>query len=168
MTRLAGGIVDVTDFPRIRYIRKAANESVTSSTTMQDDNDLVGIVLAPNQVYKVDFFPAATGAAAGDVKFAWTVTGTVAGLGTRTCLGSQTGTTDVTNNAVRSSRHNLTTSVAYGVDGTATGMVWEAFLVEGGTLGGTLTLQWAQNTSNATATQLSTSTYMTIQEVEEY
>lgn len=168
MTRLAGGIVDVTDFPRMRYIRKSANESVTSSTTMQDDNDLAGIVLAANQVYRVDFFPAVTGAAAGDVKFAWTVSGTVAGLGTRNCLASTIGTTDHANTTVRISRHNLTTQVAYGLDGSTTGMIWETFLVDGGSLGGTLTLQWAQSTSNATATQLSTSTYMTIQEVEEY
>lgn len=168
MTRRAGGYVDAADFAPVRYKRKAANESVTSSTTMQDDNDIAGIALDADKVYLVDFYPSVSAAAAaGDVKFGWTTTGGVAGLGTRVCRGPQTGTTDATNTAMRVSRHNLTTAVPYGHDGSTTCAIHETFLVETSAGAGTLTLRWAQNASSGTATTLSTSTYVVVTEVEE-
>jgi hypothetical protein len=71
----------------------------------------------------------------------------------------------VADTSVRASRHNLVTAVGYGLDGAATSAIHESFLVST-TTAGTLTLQWAQVTANATATVLSTSSYMLVTEVE--
>lgn len=168
MTLAAGGTVNVLDIPAVLLIRKAATQSVVNSATLVNDADLT-ITLSANKTYRVDFFPAVTASsAAADVKFAWAVTGGVAGLGTRSCMGPQIGTTDVTNGAVRMSRHNLTTAIGYGHDGTNTPAIFESFLVETTTSGtsGTLTCQWAQNTaSGGVTTSLSTSSYFTVTEV---
>ena len=169
MTRLAGGIVDVTDFPRMRFIKKAATESVTSSTTLQNDDDFV-VTLAANQIYKISLHVVATGAAAGDIKIAWAVTSTVTAKTNRHSDGPGTSTTDSGNSAAQraSGAHGLTTSVTYGTDGTNGSKIVEDFLIDGGASGGTLTMQWAQNTSSGTATTVNSNSFLLIQEVEEY
>lgn len=167
MTRAAGGIANVTDIPVTLFVRKTANESVTSSTTMQDDDHLV-VTLPAGRTFQVDFYPAVTGAAAGDVKFGWVMAGGVAQATTRLCIGPGVAVADVGAGTVtRTSRHNVTTAVPYGVDGTQTTAIHETFLVETTTSGasGTLQLQWAQNASSTTATTLSASSYFTVTEV---
>lgn len=124
-------------------IAKSADESVTSSTALQDDNDLFFTSVAGGY-YIWEAYLIVQGNSAGDCKVAFgedstfrgwwhMVTSSAAGtIGTQT-LGtrfSDVGTinTDVTNIYVTAIR------------GTLTGN------------GGTFKLQWAQNTSNGTAT----------------
>ena len=152
-----------------KYKKKAATETVTSSTTLQDDDDFV-FTLAAGKVFHVELHVIATGASGGDVKVAWAVTGGVAALTNRHVEGPQIGTTDTTNTAVRTSgAHGLTTSIAYGTDGTNGSRIVEDFLVETTTAGtsGTLTCQWAQNTSSGTATGFNGSSFVIITELED-
>lgn len=165
---LAGEIVRTSHYPKVRAIKKAANESVTSSTTLQNDDDFSFDVLA-DRTYLVHLSAIVTGATAGDVKFAWALTGGAALLGGRHVQGPQLATTDVTATSMRSSgAHAETTSVSYGVDGSAGSTIVEEFLVETTTLGtdGTVTLQWAQQASSGTGTTMNANSWLTITEVD--
>lgn len=152
---------------RTLYLKKAAAESVTSSTTLQNDNDFVFTIPA-NKVYLIEMTLGVTAAAAGDIKIAWASSGGVAALGTRECRGPAVGTTDPESTSMRSSRHGLTTAKEYGCDPTTVAAITERFFVETTTAGtsGTLTLQWAQFVSNATATTVTTNSFVILREVE--
>lgn len=141
-----------------REVTKASPEDVTSSTTLQTDDELTYSVEA-GRTYAVVAHLAVTGAAAGDIKVDWTVTGGLAQVTPRACFGPGINTTDATATAAaantvgvnRSSVHDLTTAVAYGLDGTATTAIREEFTVAATTTG-VLTMRWAQNSSSATKT----------------
>lgn len=132
------------------YAYKTVTESVTSSTTLQDDDTLQ--LTLPVGFWRVSALLAVTGAAAGDIKIAWAFTGTAtATFGARTCLGPAPGTTDTANSSMFMRAAGQTVQVAYGTDGTGTTAIWEDLTLEV-TAEGVLKLQWAQNTSSGTAT----------------
>lgn len=167
---LAGETVRTSHYPKVRVIKKAATETLSSSTTLQDDDDF-SVDLDADKTYQVELHVIATGAASpGDIKIAWAVTGGVAALTNRHSDGPAVGTTDATSSALMraSGAHGLTTAVAYGTDGTNGSKIVEDFLVETTTAGtsGTLTMQWAQNSSSATATGVNGSSFLVITEVD--
>jgi hypothetical protein len=165
---LAGQLIRASNYPKVRVIKKAAAESVTSSTTLQNDDDFT-ISLEASKIYRVQLFLAIGGATAGDIKVAWAMTGGVVQYTGRHCRGPQVGSADNTATTVRVATSGQTTSVAYGTDGAINGSAHEDFLIETTTNGtaGTLTVQWAQNTSNATATTVGSASFMVIEEVDE-
>jgi hypothetical protein len=128
--------------------RKLSNESVTNSVAMQDDDEL-SVALGVG-VWRVEAFLHASGPAAADIQTAWTFSGATNGTN-RACIGPGVGTASAINGAaVRTSVHALTTAVPYGVDGSVTSAIHEdLYLIV--TTAGTLRLQWAQATANATA-----------------
>lgn len=174
---LAGQDILASDIVSVKYYKKAATESVSSSTVYQNDDDLVNIPLAANKVFKIEFYGAMQAAApAADFKMQWNITGGVAAIGTRSCWGPSIRTGDVTAQAAASTgtgvntayKASLSTDGIYGGDGSGTsGAILEVFLLETTTSGssGTLTLQWAQNVSNASATSLTSSTYLLVTEL---
>jgi hypothetical protein len=169
MPQLAGETILAEDIVPVRYFKKVATESVASSTTLQDDNDLAGIPLAANKIYLCQFYGAAIGDPAGDIDMAWALTGGAAELTMRAVTAPQIGVSDTTNTAVRIARNALSTRVPYGTTTSSVGVtICETFLVETTTAGtaGTLTLQWCQEASSATATQLTTNTFMIVTEIE--
>lgn len=156
---LAGQIVKASDIPSVRYESKAAAESVTSSTTVQSDDDL-SVSLAEG-VWRVTAILTATGAAVGDLRVSWTNTGTMTAIG-RACHGPGQATTDAAgnaNNATRMVATALGNAMIYGTDGTSSSAIVEDLLIEV-TAEGVLTMQWAQGTSSGTSTTLSTSSRM--------
>lgn len=162
---LAGEFIDESDLNdrTMRYINKAGAESVTSSTTLQDDEDFA-VTLTPG-VWRVELILTATGATAGDIKVAWANTGTMTALA-RSCWGPQAGTTDVDNTAILSRAVTLTANVTYGLTAVAAA-IREDVLIEV-TATGILKVQWAQSASSGTSTTLSTSSRMYISQVEEW
>lgn len=143
------------------YVRKSASESLASNTTLQND-DHITFALAASAVYELKAFLSVSGPAGGDFKTAWNITGPASGGNhtNRYALGPPTTSADVTDGNLRSSRHTWGSSVAYGLDGTNSSHIEEGGLLDttaGGS--GTITLQWAQNTSNAASTVLATSSY---------
>lgn len=161
----AGDLVRAVDIPVTEYINKSGSESVTSSTVLQSDDHLT-TSLAVGQ-WRIQTYLTATGAAAGDIRVAWTNTGTMSATG-RACFGPGSANTDVTgaaNNAHRDTANTLTANVIYGTDGSNSSAINEDLLIDV-TVAGTLTLQWAQGTSSGTATTLSTSSRMYITPVE--
>lgn len=144
------------------YVLKQAAETVTNSAVLQNDDELL-VVLAASKVYKITLnLVFGTSVNTSDIKLAWTISGTLSHVGSRTCRGPSISTTDqgasaaaaITVGVLRSSGgHGLGTAVSYGNDGAAnTSAVEEAFVISGGASGGTLTLQWAQNTAAAATT----------------
>lgn len=146
----AGSAMEWRSLVDDRYAYKTATESVTSSTTLQDDDTL--FLTLPPGFWEVTAWLAVSGAAAGDVKTAWNFSGTSDSLyAARSCLGPAAGTTDTTSSSVVLRAAGQTVQMAYGVDGTGTSAILEELTLKV-TAEGTLTLRWAQNTSSATPT----------------
>ena len=165
---LAGQIVRTSHYPKVRAIKKAADESVTSSAVLQNDDDF-SVALAAGKTYRIELFLTASGIAAGDIRIAWAVTGGVAALGGRHVLGPESATTGPAATLMRSTgTHALTTNIIYGLDVSTITAVREDFLVETPTAGtaGALALQWAQGTSNATATIVRSQSVLYVTEID--
>ena len=166
MVVAAGAWVDAADHTPLTgigvpwYSVKPANESVTSSTTVQNDNDLT-VVLAASATYEVEAFLIVTGPTAADIKTQWTVPS--GATGSRLCVGptpTAAGFTGQGQTEARMSAHGWGTTVTYSIETAATVICERGPLVT--TTAGTLTLQWAQVTSNATATVVGTNSYLKV------
>lgn len=134
-------------------VRKTSNETVTSSTALQNDNELLAAVLA-NTLYRVDMFVIYDGATTGDIKlgftapagatFDWTATAFDPAIGAGALIGS-----------VKLSHSTIASAEPAGAVGTGAGNRSVAriagWLLVAGTAG-TFQFQWAQNASDATAT----------------
>jgi hypothetical protein len=146
-------------------MRKAATQTVTSSIVLVNDDDLT-VDLEPG-AYRVELFAhgSSTNAAdTSDIRLAWTFSGTVTAA--RTCIGPGPVSGNITGDdttaqtgVMRSSGHAITTSVIYGLTQDASAGIHEDISMEV-TAAGTLQLQFAQGTSNATASSLTTASRM--------
>lgn len=133
------------------YVVKQGAESVTSSTTFQNDDELF-VSLTAGRSYLVRCALIVNGATGGDIKTAWTTTGTITLTGQRICQGPGVSTTTAADTtAVMLMTNALTNTLIYGTDGSLHNGVMEEFMVSC-TVSGVLTLQWAQNASSGTAT----------------
>jgi hypothetical protein len=125
---------------------KSTNQSVTSSATLVNDSALAVPLLA-NAVYDFELVLGYNGASgAGNIKLAWVLpSGATIGYAIygNTTGGSATDAPWVTS----------TSAQALGTSGTSTpvGAVLSGTVAVSGTPG-TMQLQWAQNSSNGTAT----------------
>lgn len=169
-TQLAGEDILASDIVTPKYVYKSIGQSVTSSTTPVNDTELA-VPLAVG-VWRVEAFLSVAGLAstvAGGITVNWATTGTITGL-TRACLGPGWGAIAQTQSGLgadnfKSTTHGITTVVAFGGLGTATTIIKEDLLLNV-TVAGTLTLQWAQRVSSATATSVSTGSRLMITQVE--
>lgn len=153
---------------------KTADESVTSSTTIQNDDELASMPLTAGISYAVEAFIIASGAAAGDIKITWARSGTINQIGARLCIGPTVNTTDVqgtgaaatTNGVTRASGgHALTTAISYGTDGTNNSAIHEQFTLQC-VVSGQLTFQWTQNASSGTATIVKAGSWIKITPIQ--
>lgn len=156
----AGHILTTSDFDVFGVtIFKTATESVTSSTTLQNDDQLFFAVVA-NARYTFDGIITYDGAAAGDLKVAFTYpalatfewsnygnTGPAAGTSV-TDLNTVIQTNDAR------SLNALPTPSPPGLSFRPGG-----YLITGANAG-TLQMQWAQDTSSATATRVRTGSWL--------
>ncbi len=138
---------------------KTSATSRASTTTATADPDLV-VTLRPNVTYLMKVSVCVIGAAAGDFKMGYSVTGTLTETGAmRTSHGMATTGGDPRDTAnVRADGGTGTTTIAstpaYGTHATARNNVEETFIIAAGASGGVLSLIWAQQTSDVTATQI--------------
>jgi len=150
-----------------RRIQKTAPETVTSSTTVQNDNHFV--LALPVGLWRIELFLHVFGhATSGDIRTRWTNTGTMTARG-RSVIGPAAATTDVRDGNTNASAPatQFSDEVVCGCDATTRGVVKEDIEVEV-TVAGTLTFQWAQGTSSATGTTVDTDSRMFITKLEEY
>lgn len=135
--------------------RKTADEPLTSNTTLQNDDHLVSPSIPINEVWLMRFvvlFTAVNGT--GDIKVALTFpSGRVDFAG----LWTDTAGTFGNDNQLIGGATSPTTARAFNGRGTTLRVVLiiEGVFANGGSAGA-LQLQWAQNTSNATATTIYT------------
>lgn len=148
-------------------IIKAANETVTSSTVLQNDNELL-FALVANATYIIQGCLLVNGSTAGDIKVAFTVP------------ASAVGQMSFNGNIVAVSGNDQFQRVAvindfatpdfinFGALGTTASqimpvMINGAIFTAGSS--GTLQLQWAQNASDGTATTVLKGSWMTVTRV---
>ena len=132
-----------------KYVTKSADESVTSSTTLQDDDDLL-LAVGTNEIWVVELVLIVKSNAAADFKWAWTDPASATSI-RWTIYRNTSGTLvadfgDATASALAVSMASAT--VPYPVP------MHEIVVIETAGTSGNLQLQWAQNTSDGTATQV--------------
>lgn len=133
-------------------VYKTADESVTSSTTLQDDNDLF-FAIGASEVWAFEFVLFVSGSTTGDMS----VTLTVPTGFTRliwSALGDDNGGFDSSSHVSASG----TTAVLAGF-GTGKVAVLKGSISNGATPGNVL-LRWAQNVSDVTAITIKAGSYL--------
>lgn len=137
---------------------KTSTESVTSSTTVQDDNEL-SMTLNANSNYWLDGLLINDGAAAGDFKLQFVVpSGTIRWLADGPD-SSAASTTDIVDRNWKAG--SLTTIMGCIASGTSTILPVNG-IIRTAASGGTFKLQWAQGTSNATATRVFADSFLRV------
>lgn len=151
----------------IRLIKKTSSQVVTSSVALQDDFDLWAY-LAPNSMYRIEIILATYNASSStpDIKIAYALTGDAKQATTRACKGLATGSTDPDDSNIKCNTAALTTAEPYGVVAGNGSYIEEQFLVTTDQNGGKIQLQWAQNVSNASNTQVTSNSYMIVTKVK--
>lgn len=134
-------------------VRKTANESVTSSTSLQNDDHLV-LALGANESWEFDAFVFCTsGSNTPDIKFAFTVpTGTTLNWVSE----FQEGSTVSNNSLITASGTSVNNAITSG----STDLIRIRGVVTTGANAGNLQFQWAQNSSNGTSTQVLANSYL--------
>lgn len=158
----AGDVFTAHGYNRAKpvYAWKTATESVTSSTTLQNDDELF-LPLEPFSTYLVLVCLAAAGPTGADIQVAYTVP--TGAQGRRHNIGLSTPTTSTTGNS-RISVHGWTNTTTYGTTTTTVSIIEEG-IISTETNGGLLQAQWAQNVSNATAVTVEAASFMRVQRV---
>lgn len=141
------------------YVRKTADESVTNSTALQDDNHL-SLSVNASTTYEVTAALIYDGDTAGDIKVGWTAPASATLDWT---LDAMSPATTGTAGQVNLSHATVSETLSGGARGT--GAANRAVALPHGLLqvagtSGTLQLRWAQNTSSATATTVWTHSYL--------
>lgn len=156
---MSGGLTVSGGVGQVLFARKTADESVTSSTTLQDDDHLT-VSVSASAVYQIEMALIYDGdQTTGDLKFQFSApSGSAFSYG---MLSPHTDQTSTTASAVKITEQTLAAASTLGCFGSGTNVVARAFglLVTGGT-SGTFKLTWAQNGSSATATRLRTNSYL--------
>ncbi|MFI9558881.1 hypothetical protein [Nonomuraea endophytica] len=138
-------------FQQRAHVIKAADESITSSTTLQNDDHLF-LTVSANTDYWVEAMIRYDGPTGGDLKIGWSVpTGATLEW---TSNGLATAATSTADDLWRR-RRTATTDEIVGAVGAGTDLLaMPEGLLRVGANAGTLRLRWAQGTSSATATRV--------------
>lgn len=144
--------------------RKTSNETRTSTITPTDDNSLAYPLVA-GSLYRIQLFVAySSPSATPDIRSKWAFSGSTGS--NRSCIGPGAATTATegqsSGSVMRSSVQGFATETIYGTDaGLGTGAIHEDLLLTP-TISGVLQWQWAQGTSDANATTVTTASRMYI------
>jgi len=142
------------------YVRKVTDESLVSSTTLQDDNSLL-LPVEANAVYELDAVIYYSTRSDTDIKMQWTLP---SGFMEWIAYGLASGATG-TSGSVVFERQFLSSTPVFGGAG-AENSTFLSVSVKGsihiGTTPGNMRLRWAQNVSNATATIVRGDSFMVL------
>jgi hypothetical protein len=139
---------------------KVNDQGVANSTTYVDDTALL-FAVAANAEYVARFHLVVDGVTGADIKVRFSVPAGATGF--RWCQGPQAGSADRENTNMAIPVHGFTTDRPYGtVAATAASIaVIERLHVFTAATSGSVTLQWAQNTANATGTLVLANSFVT-------
>lgn len=148
---------------RLRAV-KTANETVTSSTVLQND-DALTLTLDANSVYRVYMVLLIAGVTAGEIKTSWTVPASATGF--KNCMGPGSDSTarDGVAATMRYGVHAFTATVNYGVNDAANFVHAVEQGVVTTTTGGTFVLQWAQQASSGTASTIAAGSFLIAEKI---
>lgn len=134
---------------------KTGDETVTTSTTLQNDDELT-VAVSASTVYEVALRLYVHGNATADIKVALTFpSGTVQGWGGLSIVAGSAGVStsaDVEAHAFTTLVASPTSSLTFGVPDTNGTLIICWATVSIGATAGSITLQWAQNSSSSTTT----------------
>jgi hypothetical protein len=151
LSRASAGLLAVEGKPIMAwdaYVTKGSTESVTSSTTLQNDNELT-FTAANNGIYlwELDLIYDGSGSATPDIKLAFgedsASRGVAFGIGLSTTLTATGGGTILC---------DQTETMTFGTTAASERPASIRGTYFGG--GGSFVVQWAQNTSNGSATRV--------------
>lgn len=130
------------------WIVKSANETVASSITPQNDDELV-VTLPASSRWHVQALIMAAGTTNG-LKSDWSIPADATLVALKSVLGAVSGSLDRNDTNVRLGSHNADTDIDYGVDDGATAWttIWEEFVIDM-VSEGDVQFRWAQTVSNA-------------------
>lgn len=158
-----GGDLSVAGIGQVRFIYKPAITSRSATTTLANDPDLT-MTVAINATYRVEFWILGTSASATpNIKTAWTVPASTTGV--KFAVGptdTASGLVTRFNTNMRSTGHSFTTTCIYQLDGTGVEAIHESAVITTAGTSGSVTLQWSQGTSNATASSVDAGSYMVV------
>ena len=147
------------------FVRKTADETVTTSTALQDDNELF-FPIAANETWVSDWVLCVDGATGGDFKLAFNVP--AGATGRYFSLAYDAGVTTPQGAIVSNGSTDLTDTGAV-TRGTLGGGVvsteYVRLIVVNGSTAGIVRLRWAQGTSSGTASTLFTNSYVRAERV---
>ena len=146
-----------------QHVRKPSTESVTSSTTLQND-DALFLPVAANTSYWVQAFLIYDGPASNGMKWGFTApTGSTMGwVVDSLSTGGGGGTADLVSRArLNISATPINASVGAGVSLAAV----PKGMLQTGSNSGTLRIQWCQNASSATAVRMINSSVLMIRKL---
>ena len=152
----AGGRITASEIRGVAPLAayKANSQSVTSSTTLVNDNDLF-LAIPANGVYVIQGAILVTGASAGNIKYTFTIPSGASG--NMSSLQENTSGTLVLDGP------GVWTAT---ITGDAAQGIWLYGLLVNSSTAGTLQLQWAQNGSNATPTTVAAYSYLTAWQIQ--
>ena len=152
------------------YARKTADESVTSSTTLQNDDELA-VTVSAGGIYTLDAFILFTGNETGDFQCRFTFpSGSTLHFAAYAPAPGDAGfnTGGSAGNVEFFARQNTTSSpsgvIIYSGSTAQVHLRLVGTLVVGSSAG-TLQFQWAQNTSNGTATTVKAGSWLKLDNV---
>lgn len=147
-------------FINVKFARKTADETISSSTTLQNDDDLF-VTVAANAVYEFSLELQVLAQPTNDFKLGFTgpagYSMEYTARGPTTAAAANTDTYTVTGTA--------TDVPAFGgLAGQDLGVSLRGLVITSGTAG-TLQLQWAQNASGASGTTVRIGSYLSLRRV---
>lgn len=139
-------------------VRKTSDESVTSSTTLQDDNDLL-FAIAANEVWSGLAVISYEGATAGDLSLGLNApSGATVQIG---IVGAGIGVSTSTGDTARFASRGSVGAFGLGALGAGTLMTaFVTFYVANSTTPGNVNIQWAQSASSGTATTVKAGSFL--------
>lgn len=156
----------VTGVGEVQAIRKIANESVTNSITVQDDDELMGAVTS-GSTYLFDCWVILSDNTAGAdflANFGGTSTGTIAWSGIGPHNSMTTGSQADGEWIARTSTANTIPFACSQTAGTFVGVRMQGSYACSGS--GTFGLRWAQQTASATATTVRAGSWIRIERIQ--
>jgi hypothetical protein len=156
----AAATASVGDLADYQFVRKASDESVTSSIALQSDDELL-VAIGANQTWLIEFTIFYQGATAGDIRTALNAPAGAAGTFGKHALAIGATTTEGDFGAFAVADLTDTGAVQSGAAGAGTRvlLVMRAIVVNGANAGN-VTLRWAQGTSSGTATIIKADSYL--------
>lgn len=147
------------------YVTKGSDESVTSSTTLQNDDALAYTVAAAGTyAFEINLAVTSAADAAGDVRIGFTFpTGTMHFFGIGPDVSLASGNIGTGHFGTALSATSGTTALAFGASTTAAAIRVYGQLIATAT--GTLQLQWAQQSSSGSATTVKAGSFMIVRQV---